>query len=303
MKGNVEQYYDQAPEKEWERLVSVSQIEYFITKRILEQIIGSRTLRILDLGGGPGRYAIELSKKGHEVTLVDLSESNLALARHKATEASVEIRNIIQASATDLSALPRNYFNLALSLGPMYHLTNDEDLARANAELLRVLKPDTHALVSFITKLAVLRDVLARGPERIIQFADHYQNEVMKDGIIVQPPESGFTDLRLFHASEIEPLMTDAGFIFERLIGCEGPMNLRLYDSVNSLKEEEKDQIFDAILPLSEWPSLLDSSDHILFVGRKPHVNAEAILSEASLNDWNRPEEDLAWVYLQNGKP
>jgi hypothetical protein len=34
-----------------------------------------------------------------------------------------------------------------------------------------------------------------------------------------------------------------------------------------------------------------------------PIFNETAILSEASLAvDWNRPEEDAAWAYLQSGK-
>jgi hypothetical protein len=34
-----------------------------------------------------------------------------------------------------------------------------------------------------------------------------------------------------------------------------------------------------------------------------PAFNETAILSEASLAvDWNRPEEDAAWAYLQSGK-
>jgi hypothetical protein len=30
--------------------------------------------------------------------------------------------------------------------------------------------------------------------------------------------------------------------------------------------------------------------------------NATAVLSESSLSDWNRPEEDEAWAYLQKGQ-
>ncbi len=29
------------------------------------------------------------------------------------------------------------------------------------------------------------------------------------------------------------------------------------------------------------------------------HPNATALLSEAALSDWNRPEEDDAWAHLQ----
>jgi hypothetical protein len=32
------------------------------------------------------------------------------------------------------------------------------------------------------------------------------------------------------------------------------------------------------------------------------HPNEAALLSEAALVDWNRPEEDVAWAHLQSGK-
>ncbi len=31
-------------------------------------------------------------------------------------------------------------------------------------------------------------------------------------------------------------------------------------------------------------------------------VNDTALLSEAALSDWNRPEEEEAWAYLQKGR-
>jgi hypothetical protein len=37
----------------------------------------------------------------------------------------------------------------------------------------------------------------------------------------------------------------------------------------------------------------------ILDQGVEPHRDETAGLSEASLSDWNRPEEDEAWAYLQ----
>ncbi len=47
---------------------------------------------ILDIGCGTGRHAIELAKRGYSVTAVDLSESQLARARTKATAANVNVQ-------------------------------------------------------------------------------------------------------------------------------------------------------------------------------------------------------------------
>ena len=50
-----------------------------------------RSLKILDIGCGTGRHAIELSRRGYQVTGIDLSESQLARAREKAREQHLQI--------------------------------------------------------------------------------------------------------------------------------------------------------------------------------------------------------------------
>ena len=54
-------------------------------------------------------------------------------------------------------------------------------------------------------------------------------------------------------------------------------------------------------------PVKLPSSSRVLItvMDEKPliHINEEALLSEAALaEDWNRPEEDEAWDYLQSAQ-
>jgi len=59
----------------------------------IEQEIGfDKSKRILDIGCGTGRHAIELAKRGYKVTGIDLSESQLQRAREKAREAGVNIQ-------------------------------------------------------------------------------------------------------------------------------------------------------------------------------------------------------------------
>ncbi|MFA5100243.1 MAG: class I SAM-dependent methyltransferase [Candidatus Omnitrophota bacterium] len=58
---------------------------------IEKELAKDKSLRILDVGCGTGRHAIELTKRGYKVTGVDLSESQLARARDKAKEAGLTI--------------------------------------------------------------------------------------------------------------------------------------------------------------------------------------------------------------------
>lgn len=50
-----------------------------------------KSLKIIDVGCGTGRHAIELTKRGYRVTGIDLSESQLRRAREKSVEQGLEI--------------------------------------------------------------------------------------------------------------------------------------------------------------------------------------------------------------------
>lgn len=55
------------------------------------ELASDRSRRLLDIGCGTGRHAIELARRGYPVTGFDLSESQLRLARQKAAAAGVAI--------------------------------------------------------------------------------------------------------------------------------------------------------------------------------------------------------------------
>ena len=58
----------------------------------VERELGAdRSKRILDIGCGTGRHAIELARRGYRVTGFDLSEAQLQRARDKAAEAGVVV--------------------------------------------------------------------------------------------------------------------------------------------------------------------------------------------------------------------
>jgi len=58
---------------------------------IEKEINYNKAARILDIGCGTGRHAIELSKRGYTVTGIDLSESLLKRAKNKASEQNLQI--------------------------------------------------------------------------------------------------------------------------------------------------------------------------------------------------------------------
>jgi SAM-dependent methyltransferase len=63
---------------------------------IEQEINRDKSIKILDIGCGTGRHAIELAKRGYQVAGIDLSESQLKRAKEKAKEAGVIIDFQIQ---------------------------------------------------------------------------------------------------------------------------------------------------------------------------------------------------------------
>ncbi len=68
---------------------------------IEQEINFDKTKRILDIGCGTGRHAIELAKRGYNVTGIDLSESQLKRAIEKAQKENLTI-DFLRADARNL---------------------------------------------------------------------------------------------------------------------------------------------------------------------------------------------------------
>ncbi len=58
---------------------------------IEKEIKHDKSMKILDIGCGTGRHAIELAERGYSVTGIDLSESMLSCAREKAAKKNLEV--------------------------------------------------------------------------------------------------------------------------------------------------------------------------------------------------------------------
>lgn len=68
---------------------------------IEQEMNKEKNLKILDVGCGTGRHSIELTRRGYNVTGIDLSESMLVKARQNALSANLEI-DFINCDARDL---------------------------------------------------------------------------------------------------------------------------------------------------------------------------------------------------------
>ena len=80
---------------------------------IEQEISFNKSVKILDVGCGTGRHSIELSKRGYNITGIDLSDSLLAKAREKAEKQDLKI-NFLKYNARNLPF--KNEYDLVIML-------------------------------------------------------------------------------------------------------------------------------------------------------------------------------------------
>ncbi len=260
---SVQAHYDRNAEREWERLER-HRTEFAVTLRALRQFLPPPPAAILDVGGGPGRYAIALAAAGYRVTLTDLSEANLALAAEKAQAAGVTLAQILPVNALDLSPLGTAVYDSVLLLGPLYHLLTAVERQQAVAEARRVLKPNGILFAAFITRFEPLRNAAQGYPEWIVENRE-YVAQLLQTGVHDQA--HGFTNAYFAHPDEIIPFMEAAGFTTLGLIGCEGIVAGH-EEKINALQGEAWELWVDLNYRLGQDPTLRGAADHLLYVGR-----------------------------------
>ena len=262
--SNVEKYYDQNAQQEWDRLER-HKIEFQVTMRAISEFLPAAPAKLIDIGGGPGRYAITLAQRGYRVTLVDLSSGSLELAKQKAAEAGVKLEAFFHANALDLSAFPEASFDSALLLGPLYHLHSLEERQMALRQAYRLLKPGGLVFAAVITRFAGFRDAAVHGYSFVLD-DPAYSEKLLATGI--HDNGIGFADAYFSHPDEVIPLGESAGFTTLRLMGCEGILADH-EEYVNSLTGANHDFWLDINYRMAQEPSLLGASDHLLYIGQK----------------------------------
>lgn len=265
MSQRVEAFYDSSAQYEWDRL-DRHRMEFRTTLRAMDEFIPPHS-RVLDIGGGPGRYSIELAKAGHRVTLLDLSSQNVEMAKQKAKELGAQLEDFVHGNALDLSRFADASFDVVLLMGPLYHLVEPADRDRAIQEALRVLNPGGLLFASFITRYAIYIDLLKAAPEEIGERAKAYER-LSETGVSVPTDEDpGFTDAYFIHPMEIEPLMSEHGLTKLRLAVAEG-LVAPVEAKVNALPDDLFESWVDVCYQLGTDPVTWGTGEHMLYVGR-----------------------------------
>jgi ubiquinone/menaquinone biosynthesis C-methylase UbiE len=256
---------------EADRLQTWGRLEAVRTRDVLARHLPAAPAVVLDVGGGPGAYALWLAERGYAVHLLDPVDLHV----HQANEAAVRRLGWPLASAVvgDARALPSAdaSADVVLLLGPLYHLTESEDRRGALAEAHRVLRPGGLLVAAAISRFASTLDGLHRGFLMDPEFEAVVERDV-REGRHLNPSrrDEWFTTAYFHRPDELEREVRDAGFAVEGVIGVEGP-GAHLADVDAWLDDPgRRDRLLDALRRVEREPSLLGASPHVLAVARRP---------------------------------
>jgi len=265
----VRTYY--ASFDEWGRLDSPEGVrELARASEILTEKLPPES-RILDLGGGPGRYAIALARSGHRVVLADLSRTQLDVARRKVGEAGMSalVESYDEVNATDLGIYADASFDAVVAFGPFYHLTSDAERRQTAREIRRVLTPGGHTFVAFVPRLAGLMGLIDRAATTPAQVSADAFRTAADVGVFSNAAESGFQEGYYPTPTEMRQLFVSSGFHIDDMLSLKsiaadrGAKVARLDPSLQSEVERIARE-------LCRQPEVIATSGHALLIAVTP---------------------------------
>lgn len=161
----------------------------------IEKELGfNKTLKIIDVGCGTGRHAIELTKRGYSVTGIDLSPSQIQRAKEKAEAENLEIQFLVG----DARQIPFNEeFEIAIMMceGGFPLMETDEENFNILKSVSQTIKPNGKIIFTTLNGLFPIfnsTNDFAKGKEKenaqfhnnnfdLMTFRDHFEIESEDD--------------------------------------------------------------------------------------------------------------------------
>lgn len=268
MVKEVREYYDKIAESEWNRLNNpYTRVEYCSTVYLIEKYF-PKTGHIIDIGSGAGRYSLELLKKGYKVSLLDISNNELEIAKRKIEESNLIAEKYYCKSALELDFLQDETFDGALVMGPLYHIHSLEDRQKVLQDTYRILKKNGVALISYINTWGALKASASEFPESF-QDIEHFQKYI--EGDLKFSAEESFTVTYFTTPPLALEEIRQSGFKIISYAGAESflsGLNTQVYNLYKYMPDVYKNYL--KVAPkYCELPQYRDATEHLHVIVQK----------------------------------
>jgi SAM-dependent methyltransferase len=242
-----------------------NRLEFESTLHVLAPYLAERQ-RLLEIGTGPGDYALYYAQQGHQVIAVDLVPAHIALLQERIARGKAGALVAHVADARNLTMITTGSMDIVLCLGPLYHLQLEADRVQCLQEALRTLKPGGILACAYLNRfligaLAIKRDANKASADFLATLA--------ATGLIQDDPQDWFGLSAYFSTpGEMEALIHQCGAILLDHVAADGASKL-IEDVVNRMNEEQYQQWRAWHWQTCRERSILGYSTHGLLIGQK----------------------------------
>ncbi|MBS9461720.1 class I SAM-dependent methyltransferase [Flagellimonas sp. 389] len=264
---NIEFFYHKASEET--RLdKGMGVFEFERIKSLIEKYIPYPNCKIIDVGGGTGKYSEWLSKKGHEVHLIEPVPKHIQIAQNRASKLKNKF-SVSFGKAQELS-FPNNFADIVILHGPLYHLQESKERAKAISEAKRVVKKNGVILGFAINCTASTLVGLLNGLIHKTPFFKMCKEE-LSTGIHNPPDDFPWLLAEAFYhkPEELKTEFLQQGLTYINTYAVEGMawLDKDYFASMNN--ERKKDTLMQLIQITENDAYLLPFSPHMMITVKK----------------------------------
>ena len=273
---HIREFYDRYGIQEWERLekTAYGRLQFALQWHFVEKYL-PRGAKVLDAGGGPGRFAVELARAEAEVVLLDISPVQLEIAERKLRKAGEEIKSRVMLIEGDICKLPfgEESFELTLAMGgPLSYVV--ERAEEALGELKRVTKRGGYIILSVMSNFGRARFAVKHKMLQYFREPEAYdlwgliERGIQGDHV---PPERRTPHRCKFYTSgELRKLLEKVELEVLELAAIPS-ISAHLGEELEAFAGEPLawGNLLRVEIRLCREPGLLDTGEHILVVAQR----------------------------------
>jgi ubiquinone/menaquinone biosynthesis C-methylase UbiE len=260
----IREFYNSTKMEEDRLEQSVFKLEKLRSRAIIQRYLRPGGMTIVDIGGATGVYSFWLQSQGYSVHLLDSAEAHIEMARQTGNHLKKPLDSVKLGDARSLPYVDGK-FELALVLGPLYHLQEQKDRVQTLKEARRVLRPGGIILAATITRYASLLDGFRRSLVMDPNFVKILDQD-LESGQHHNPTEKTeyFTDAYFHTETEIISEFVQAGFATPKVMAIEG-FGWLIPDFERRWEDESYREKLIQYIELTETnPAMIGISSHVM---------------------------------------